>query len=866
MSLFTKLGNDIASPVDAAGNKRSVDNGDMQVWMTEVERMSAAKAMGAITFGLLSEANSSLGYAPWTTAWIINDPVPANNGWYTKTGASGSGFWVRLGDLPYSYIRSANAGAGSANAIVATTTVPIPVADGGALVSLNITATNTGAPVTVSFNGGAALTIKTNTGVDPAVGGLTAGMVVAGYKVGSEFRLLSDQASTAIIAAAEAAADRAEAAAQSVVSRAWFKTVASLLGDNNVVIGYAGSGAQYEVEAGDPTEAGGHSYEVAASDATGNDIVATAGGVRLRLLPFGGWYYVDGLGAAGDASTSDQAAFINATDDYAVLQRFFDLCGQTGVPGLLSAKQYKTNTKLLINYNGTRIEGPGIRSCGIMWGGAFDDVVATASGSINTGIVLSNFAIRGGYYRAGTARYSFLAERWHRGCVIKQMEMREGLGIIKIVEGYYGTVDDLLLGPVVPNQTINGCTDAQWLEVNGPDSAAVYLCDWNAGRIGKLNCTTLAGEARATGNLAAEQTMIVSGNGAETGAWSIEATGVPYATYNARTQRLLKFTPNALLDVELYIEQVRSSLHALFFDRHAKVKIRKLFKYACDGAVFLRALTGAQVEIKDYRCYVVNYDILQSYAGTGTTPAGLSWSPFRWGRGVWAPGQWRTDVALPGTDRNVFDTAGQAIASGGTVRKLGPQDGNGSVKDQFFQGYRKVFPRKLTGMDVTSGSDGDGHYVQIAPGSMMAEDGGYRSLAIQSAVDPAILSYFRLRPDTASKWYRLWIGDAGQPYLTRHDADPVAAPEGDWIAGFQTDGANAIINLIDNPRLGYRGVYKQSSSTWCEIETNSTPPVLGYWRAGSEVRFPAAAGGAPGARCVTSGSPGTWKNHANLSG
>ncbi|MCL4745136.1 MAG: hypothetical protein KJZ83_06940, partial [Burkholderiaceae bacterium] len=163
----------------------------------------------------------------------------------------------------------------SANAIVATTTMPIPTANGGALISLNITHNSTAKPVTVAFNGAAALTIKTTTGADPEPGGLVAGMVVAGYKVGAEFRLLSEQASASIVAAAEAAAARAEAAAASVVSRVWFKTTTDLENDN-AVMGYEGAGKQFEVEEGDIIDAGGFRAEVAADDEADPDLTTPA--------------------------------------------------------------------------------------------------------------------------------------------------------------------------------------------------------------------------------------------------------------------------------------------------------------------------------------------------------------------------------------------------------------------------------------------------------------------------------------------------------------------------------------------------------------------------------------------------------------
>ncbi|MEY9629890.1 hypothetical protein [Sinorhizobium fredii] len=67
-------------------------------------------------------------------------------------------------------------------------------------------------PSPLAFNGGSALTIKTNSGNNVVVGGLTAGMIVLGIVSGTTFRLVSDQASAAVLAQAEAAQAAAEAA------------------------------------------------------------------------------------------------------------------------------------------------------------------------------------------------------------------------------------------------------------------------------------------------------------------------------------------------------------------------------------------------------------------------------------------------------------------------------------------------------------------------------------------------------------------------------------------------------------------------------------------------------------------------------
>ncbi|WP_171519826.1 hypothetical protein [Ensifer canadensis] len=211
MSLFTKTANDTFAPYNSDGTARAIVPQEAQVWGTEVELLiTAFQAGGGIMFPNKATMDATLTYAANQQAWVMGDATVANNGIYRKIGASGTGSWTRMGDLPFSFIIASDVGAGTADAIHATTSMPV---SSSALVWTNIFEANTSSPVTISFNSGAPLTIKTNSGNDVVAGGLVAGMIVMGIVSGSTFRLVSDQASAAIVAAAEAAQVAAEAAA-----------------------------------------------------------------------------------------------------------------------------------------------------------------------------------------------------------------------------------------------------------------------------------------------------------------------------------------------------------------------------------------------------------------------------------------------------------------------------------------------------------------------------------------------------------------------------------------------------------------------------------------------------------------------------
>jgi hypothetical protein len=190
-----------------------------KIWAQVEQAIDAySSGAGSIAKQTLAQLNSDLAHAADVTAWVFADSTVSNNGIYRKTGASGVGSWTRILDLPFSFIIANDLGVGTPNAIQATTAIPVSAS---ALVWLEIAQTNTGTPVTISFNGTTAKTIKTNSGSNVTAGGLVAGTVVMGIATGSTFRLLSDQASAAILAAAEAAQAAAElSAAQAAASAA----------------------------------------------------------------------------------------------------------------------------------------------------------------------------------------------------------------------------------------------------------------------------------------------------------------------------------------------------------------------------------------------------------------------------------------------------------------------------------------------------------------------------------------------------------------------------------------------------------------------------------------------------------------------
>ncbi|QPB18742.1 hypothetical protein [Rhizobium sp. 007] len=226
----------------------------------------------------------------------------------------------------------------------ATSSIPV---SGSTLVWMNIFEANTASPVTVSFNGGSTLTIKTNSGNDIAAGGLVAGMTVAGIVSGSTFRLLSDQVSAAVVAAAEAAQAAAEAAAVSVnIKNVATRTALKALNTavtTLVFLGESGRDGLFSWKSGD------YSVEIAADTQEGLYIKADAIPVTS-----GAWVRQSGWSVRGVIPEWFGAVGDGVADDTVALEAVVNI----GMHAEFGRKSYIT-TRKLVPKNGVHWNGHG---------------------------------------------------------------------------------------------------------------------------------------------------------------------------------------------------------------------------------------------------------------------------------------------------------------------------------------------------------------------------------------------------------------------------------------------------------------------------------------------------------------------------
>jgi lysophospholipase L1-like esterase len=90
----TAAGNSAASAGSSA-TAAAASAGSASTSATAAAASAAGLANGVVGKAARAELNAALNYAAGTVGMVTNDPTPANNGTYLKSGASGSGSWTQ---------------------------------------------------------------------------------------------------------------------------------------------------------------------------------------------------------------------------------------------------------------------------------------------------------------------------------------------------------------------------------------------------------------------------------------------------------------------------------------------------------------------------------------------------------------------------------------------------------------------------------------------------------------------------------------------------------------------------------------------------------------------------------------------------
>lgn len=545
---------------------------------------------------------------------------------------------------------------------------------------------------------------------------------------------------------------------------------------------------------------------------------------------------VKSFGAVGDGKTDDTAAIQSALDSL-----------KNGGTLFIPSGEYITTDTIRINQINTSIIGECCYTSRIRYlGTKFVNVIEINTDKYVTGVKIRDLGIYGGPYLKGKAKYCFYAKRFHRDCEITGCLMREGVGILRIDSGYYSHVHGNMLEHVTPSAADAGITHAQWLEVHGPESAPVYMRVMNACYLDKNVYNCIGG---TSGDQRTRYAIWIEGTASSMDANCIENCRLQptKARGDSTVQTLIRFDHWIGTVDNLYLEGITAteSLFEAVSDK-TQVSMRNggFYNVTC-RTMFHNCSSNAVIFENSYSYRMMAERLIRIDEKAPGRRVVLTNCSF-------IPGQRYTDESINGHKYNLYD-------SRQTPWPLGIADGDADYPEN-----RRIFPKILNGFTVTPGSDPDGAYIQVTCGLFLNEAGNRVSLVrlaggssdveeIDEGVkDTEVL--VRVRPDEKEKYYRLFIGIAGQPYLRKYDTLP-CEPTGNWIAQFHLGKDGQVAGLSWNVRLKLDGEYV-SGLPLCRVMSAAVPKD-GYWLKGDRIinASPSAAGAVEWI-CVKSGRAG----------
>jgi hypothetical protein len=498
------------------------------------------------------------------------------------------------------------------------------------------------------------------------------------------------------------------------------------------------------------------------------------------------------------------ARFDDSTNDYQALQDSLDACADAnGGVVLLPVGAAKCISTLDMPQRNIILKGHGadvstIRHVPTGW----SDLM-----TINTGgegfIVCEDFQVRGKGYQTGDTRYLISAANLNENCIFRNLQFRNSMGLLKITAGYLSTLKNLRFNASTPRASGAGVSNTDWLDVWDEGHAPVDLKSMNGCEIGPLHFYRVGSEV-TNGVTPSSPLLIQASQATEIGPTQFEgmATYTDGLTYTVRQKSLIKAEGAAALTLNtVYMEGCFCTEHLIHASKASQVKVDGITAYNMDCTSDLFRHEGVwDMKIENGMLYKIRSPTLYKVNQSGYSTQGK----VRFENVMVSGGDIFSDTAVSADIENVNDTYG-------TSHLLGVANED----DQTLSPQNRIFPRVLNGLTVTNSSNptytgvgvATGHYIQVTSGIFQNQRGECITVKRPTG-NPNVsnLAVFRLRPTTASKYYRVYVGEAGNLYLVQSNS-AFTDMSGDWLASFQTDGSTAITTLAANARLSYSSTY-----------------------------------------------------------
>lgn len=447
------------------------------------------------------------------------------------------------------------------------------------------------------------------------------------------------------------------------------------------------------------------------------------------------------------------------------------------------------------------IDGADRGLAGVMYvGKTFQDFVTSESGHRDY-IGIERLIVYGGEYQQGHARYSVGFDAFNTRSYIKDCYLRDGFGLLRIDSGFYCTLDNVQCGRPTPKQdsVSPALTNGEWGQVYSGKNAPVKLVEMNASVINRLQVSQPTSEP--TTGVVPIQAVFISGETPVINGMTLESVGVPYDTFNPTCEIGITSEVVGVFN-GLYMESVHTTTDFIRTVGYARTAVKGFTFYNGSGDTFARCLSVGDLTMEDGQVWRADFRRLDYTQGAGSSDFGDG-SDVTFDRVSWRSG-----------GSNIIQDTKDTNNKNGCI--------SGPVNDAQKSNKYVRFPRVTGGLTVTVGTDGNGALCTIQNGTYISQDGkkinGKVAVAIGSSIQPQIL-----RPDVASRYWRVYIGKAGNFYMEKSESE-FTDPRGDWISSFRTDNLGAPFDLKQNERLTLDGIYiGGTSKALIYRESNQVP-------------------------------------------
>lgn len=478
------------------------------------------------------------------------------------------------------------------------------------------------------------------------------------------------------------------------------------------------------------------------------------------------------------------------------------------------------------------------------------------------GIVIKDMGFKGNSATTCKTKYLISLTNLNVNSYLSNLHLSNSIGYINIQNGSQSQISNITCDASIPSPAVAGVTDGEWELVYGETTAPINFAGLTSAIVSDIRINDVGSIVNGVFGNPTSVVRIINSDGTSLNGLTI--TGCyNNGSYNLLSDHIVTFVDCASCSLNgLTFVNDHAIVSQIFFDRDCSISINGLALITVESQFIVKSNSIHDIAIN-------GLSVIDSQIETNSwvNQAGLNLnSKIYWTNSSVAVGKGYTDPLVSAHTLNVTDT----VQLGAFYREgISDYASNAAL-------FRSVTPRMNFIGYITTGSNPIytgvdpsltlGHYLQVASGTFRTEQNVLQQ--IKRTTSGSTQCVYRLRPQTNSTYYRLYVSETGSLYLTSNGISQFTDDLGNWIIQFYVNGSGEIKNYfvttdpIDGTCLNFRTFYDGQyigGSDLVQVYHTGTPS-NGYWTAGDLVTNSEPLANEPfGWRCILSGTPGTWE-------